>query len=95
MRPTELVRRNMQEKKGLAMKEGTMFFDLSCGAFNIRFDDGTTHGTLKAGDSFEALEVYGNWTQARLERDAEGWYLTGTNRFADGLRVRWTEDATS
>lgn len=63
------------------MKNGELYYDITCNRLDIKFDDGSYYGGLHCGDT---LEVYSGkaWTPTRVEMgvDLDGeddWYLVG------------------
>jgi len=69
------------------MKEGFLYYDKSCGRYDIVFNDGSYYGGLHCGDCFE-IHMNGDWTPVRIEYSRE-WYLPGfIDIRLDSLKVR-------
>jgi len=74
------------------MKVGQLIFDAITQRMDIVYRDGTFHGGLNCGNTFEVL-IDGHWHTARIEY-SHGygcWYLAGVRkhcRHIVGLTVR-------
>ena len=72
------------------MKVGQLIFDDKTQRMDIVYRDGTFHGGLNCGSTFEVL-IQDNWKSTRIEfRWPDTWYLIGLKRDEDilGLTVR-------
>ena len=74
----------------MIMKEGFLSYDENIGRYDVVFMDGSRHGGLYCGDTFEVFRK-NSWVSTRIEYSASGmWYLAGLDRklILNGLRVR-------
>ena len=71
------------------MKVGQLIWDASAQRVDIVCRDGTFHGGLHCGHTFDVL-INGSWMPTRIEYGADSWYLVGISRDEEilGLTVR-------
>jgi len=72
------------------MNVGQLIWDANTQRVDIIYRDGTLHGGLRCGNTFEVL-VDDKWLATRIEfKWPDTWYLVGLSRVKDflGLTVR-------